>query len=75
MTDIYDRKLMNKQADHLEDYLNLTDNLCCFEGNADEIAKAKEIVRKLIKKLRKGEGDKVYDRERYIEEMEAGNLR
>ena len=39
-----------------------------------KIVKTKATVKKLIKKLRKGKGDDVFDKERYRELMNSGRL-
>lgn len=67
----YDKELMNKMADNFESYLEIIENYVIIEGVSDEeYKKAVETVKKLIKHLRKGKGDKVFDKEAYIEYLE-----
>lgn len=62
----YDKKLMDRMADDLENYLEIVDKYIIIEGlSPEDYKKARKKVKKLIKHLRKGEGDKVFDKERY----------
>ncbi len=71
----YDKKLMKAMADNLENYLNIIDSYVIIEGiTKDEYDDAVKTVKKLIKKLRKGKGDDVFDKERYRELMNSGRL-
>lgn len=71
----YDQKLMDKMADNIENYVDIIKNYVIIEGITEEEYKsAKKTVKKLIKKLREGDGDAVFDRERYIEALESGKL-
>lgn len=71
----YDKKLMKEQADHLESYMDLVDNLCCFPDiNPQEYKKARKDVEELIENLRKGKGKKVYNKERYLEEYQNRSM-
>ena len=71
----YDKKLMKKMADNLENYLDIIDRYVIIEGITKETYdKSFKKVEKLIKKLRQGKGDEVFDKERYIEMLESGKL-
>ena len=71
----YDKKLMKSMADNLENYLDIIDNYVIIEGiTKDEYDDAMKTVKKLIKKLRKGKGDEVFDKERYLELVSSGKL-
>ena len=71
----YDKKLMKAMADNLENYLDIIDNYVIIEGiTKDEYDNAVKTVKKLIKKLRKGKGDEVFDKERYRELVNSGRL-
>lgn len=64
----YDRNIMESMADNLENYLSIIDSYIIIDGiSKDEYDDAVKTVRKLIKKLRKGKGDDVFDKDRYIE--------
>jgi len=66
----YDKKMMKKMADNFESYLDIVDRYVIIDGlSEEEYETAKKRVKKLIKKLRKGEGDEVFDEERYREFM------
>ena len=53
---LYSKKNMDDMADSLERYLEFVDNFCVIQDATDkEIADAKDKVKKLIKKLRKGD--------------------
>ena len=72
---MYDQETMNKMADNLEEYLSIVDRYIIIDGiSEDEYKEAVKTVKKLIKKLRKGKGDEVFDKERYIEIMNADGL-
>ena len=71
----YDKKLMKSMADNLENYLNIIDNYVIIEGiTKEEYDDAVKKIKKLIKKLRKGKGDEVFDKERYLELVNSGKL-
>lgn len=71
----YDKKLMNDMADNLENYLEIIDNYVIIEGiTKEEYDDSVKVVKKLIKKLRKGKGDEVFNKKRYIELLESGKL-
>lgn len=71
----YDKNIMNKMADNLENYLEIIDQYVIIEGiTKEEYDKAVKKINKLIKKLRQGKGDEVFNRERYLELLEAGKL-
>lgn len=71
----YDKKLMNNMADDLENYLDIIDSYIIIEGiTEEEYEESMKTVRKLIKKLRKGKGDEVFDKERYLELLKDDKL-
>lgn len=71
----YDKKIMSKMADNLENYLEIIDQYVIIEGlTKEEYDIAVKKVKKLIKKLRQGKGDEVFNKERYLELLEAGKL-
>ena len=56
----YDKAKMKKMADNLEQYIELIDNYVIIEGlTKEEYDDAVNTVKKLIKKLRKGKGEKM----------------
>ena len=58
----YNQDLMNDMADNLENYLSIVDRYIIIEGlSKEEYDDAVKTVKKLIKKLRKGKGDDVFD--------------
>lgn len=73
----YDQKEMNKQADVLETYINQFDTYIIREGTDEDeyqkalktirYQKALKTIRKAIENLRNGNGDAVYDQERFNE--------
>jgi hypothetical protein len=71
----YDQAMMTKMAENLENYLDIIDNYVIIEGlSKEDYDQAVKTVKKLIKKLKKGKGDEVFDRERYIDLLESGHL-
>ena len=71
----YDQEIMNRMADNLENYLDIIENYVIIEGiTEEEYEKSIKTVKKLIKKLRKGKGEEVFDEERYMELLESGRL-
>lgn len=71
----YNQKLMDKLADNLEQYLYIIENYVIIEGlTKEEYDESVKDTKKLIKKLRKGKGDNVFERCRYIELKESGRL-
>ena len=72
---VYDKKMMKRMADDLECYLDIIENYLIIDGlSKEEYDKSTKTVKKLIKKLRKGKGDEVFDKERYIELMTNGRF-
>ena len=64
----YDKEMMDRMADDFEEYLELVDEYLIIDGlSEEEYNKAKKKVKKLIKHLRKGNGDKVFDKKKYME--------
>ena len=71
----YDQKTMDYIADSLESYLDIITSYVIIEGiTEEEYEDAVKTVKKLIKKLRKGKGDDVFDKERYLEVMREGKV-
>lgn len=71
----YDQKVLDKMADSLEAYLDIITNYVIIEGiTKDEYDESVKTVKKLIKKLRKGKGDEVFDKERYLEALRENRL-
>ena len=67
----YDKNEMKKMADTIENYLYFYDMFVIKDGiDRDEYEEAKKKIKKLIKHLRNGDGDKVFDQERYAEYLE-----
>lgn len=67
----YDQKELETIADCLEEYLYLFDTFIIREGtNEDEYKKAVKTIKKAIKNLREGNGDAVFDSDRYEQMME-----
>jgi len=68
---IYDVNLANEHADILEDYLNTVTQFCVFTNmSRKEYEETIEEWHKIIKNLRKGNYDKVYDKDRYMKYMQ-----
>lgn len=64
--DEFDKEFMNKLADSIETYMNIVSRYVILLGESkEEYDKAVKKVEKLIKHLRKGKGEKVFDPERY----------
>ena len=71
----YDQKKLDYIADSLEAYLDISTSYVIIEGiTEEEYEDAVKTVKKLIKKLRKGKGDEVFNHERYLEVMREGKL-
>lgn len=71
----YDKKMMKRMAEDLENYLEIIENYVIIDGlSKEEYDDAVKTVKKLIKKLKKGKGDEVFDKERYIELMTNGRF-
>ena len=71
----YDQKVLDKIADSLEAYLDIITSYVIIEGiTKDEYDESVKTVKKLIKKLRKGKGDEVFDKERYLEALRENRL-
>lgn len=71
----YNQKKLDMMANNLEEYLDLVENYIIIDGISEEEYKdAVKTVKKLIKKLRKGKGDEVFDKERYLEALNSGEL-
>ncbi len=67
----YDQNELNKIADSLEEYVDHFDTFIIRDGlDEDKYKKAVKIIRKAIKNLRAGNGDDVFDTERYREMIE-----
>ena len=71
----YDQKVLDKMADSLKAYLDIITSYVIIEGiTKDEYDESVKTVKKLIKKLRKGKGDEVFDKERYLEALRENRL-
>ena len=69
-----DRKIMNRYADNLEDYLDILDSKLIIEGlSQEQYDESVKMFKELIKKLRKGKS-KSLDVEAFYEMKEAGLL-
>ena len=69
-----DRKIMNRQADSFEDYLDILDSKLIIEGlTQEQYDESVKMLKELIKKLRKGKS-KSLDVEAFYEMKEAGLL-
>lgn len=69
-----DRKIMNRYADNLEDYLDILDTKLIIEGlTQEQYDESVKMFKDLIKKLRKGKS-KSLDVEAFYEMKEAGLL-
>ena len=65
-------KQAQEYADSLEQYLDqIQTKMILYGVTKEEQKEAEKTVRKLIKKLRKGKLDEVYDMDRYTEYMET----
>lgn len=70
----YNREELSKMADALEQYFDIFDRcIICEHMDEEKYEKNMKIVRKLIKKLREGDGDSVFDLERYDDMMARKN--
>lgn len=71
----YNKKLMKKMADNLENYLQIIDSYVIIQGiTKEEYDEAKKRVKKLIKHLRNGDGEKVFDEDRYRDLLASGKI-
>lgn len=69
-----DRKIMDRYADNLEDYLDILDTKLIIEGlTQEQYDESVKMFKDLIKKLRKGKS-KSLDVEAFYEMKEAGLL-
>ena len=66
----YPQKMMDESADTLEAYTDIFDRFIIKDSiKEDEYKWALKTIKKAIKNLRKGNGDEVFDPERYEEIM------
>lgn len=71
----YDQRELDQIADCLEEYLTLYDRFIIREGvDEDRYKKAVKTIKKTIKKLRAGDGDAVFNQERYQELLERRRM-
>ena len=71
----YDTEYMKNMASNLEDFIDTVDRFVVIEGLSEEnYKKSRKTVKKLIKHLNAGEGEKVFDKDRYLEAMRNGEL-
>lgn len=67
----YDQDKLNEIADSLEKYSSEFDLFIIKDGMCkEEYKKAMKTIKKTIKKLRNGDGDAVFDKDRFNEIME-----
>lgn len=67
----YDQKELDAIADSLSEYVEHFDTFIIRDGlDEEKYKKSVKIIRKAIKNLREGNGDAVFDRERYAEMLE-----
>lgn len=70
----YDQNKLNRIADCLEEYINYFDLFIIKEGfDEKEYKKAIKTIKKAIENLRNGNGDAVFDLNKYDEIMEMLN--
>ncbi len=70
-----DKKLMKRMADNLEQYIDAVDRYCIIEDlPKEDYDEAMKDARKLIKHLKDGKGEKVFNWERYQEAKRSGRL-
>ena len=66
---------LDKMASNLENYLEILDRYIILEGiTKEEYEASVKTIKKLIKKLRKGDVDSCIDMERYRELLESGRF-
>ena len=71
----YDKKIMKQMAKNFKGYIDIIDRYVIIDGiSEEEYKESMKTVKKLIKHLKKGEGDKVFNKERYMEMIESGKL-
>lgn len=71
----YDQNELDAMADTFKAYIDIIKSYVIIDGiSSDEFDEAIDTVKDLIKKLRKGKGDKVFDQERYFELKSQGNV-
>lgn len=62
----FDQKELDQIAGCIEEYLDIVEAYIIIDGiTEEEYTRALKGCRKLVKKLRKGEGEKVFNMERY----------
>lgn len=67
----YNKELMKRMAENFESYVDIIENYVIIEGISDtEYKDALKTIKKLIKHLKKGKGDKVFDEKAYQEYIE-----
>lgn len=73
---LYSKSKAEEHARMLEEFANVAENYLIYEDmEPEKKEKALKVVRKAAKNLRKGKYDKVYNRERYIEDIERSDMR
>lgn len=69
---LYSEEKAKQDARKLEEFANIAENYLIYDDlTPEQKEKSIKVLRKAAKNLRKGKYDKVYDREGYIEDMEA----
>ena len=70
---MYPQSMMDDYADTLEAYIDIYDRFIIKDGvDEEEYQKALKTIKKAIKNLRKGNGNDVFDPERYEEMVSSG---
>lgn len=71
----YDQKELDVMADTFNAYLDVIKTYVIIDGiTKEEYEEALDTLKDLVKKLRKGKGDKVFNQERYFELKSQGNV-
>lgn len=69
----YDKRIMKGLAKNIKQYIDNLDRYAMIEGlSEEEYKEAMKTTKKLIKKLKKGKGDEVFDKDEYREALNAG---
>lgn len=71
----YDQKELDTMADTFDAYLDVIKTYVIIDGiTKEEYEEALDTLKDLVKKLRKGKGDKVFNQERYFELKSQDNV-
>ena len=70
---MYNQEKNLQIAEHLEAYLDASENLFIFEGKKEaDVKDAVKVIRKAIKNLKEGKPEKVFNEERFEEFYNSG---